>query len=460
MVIFEQELNWDLQEYNFLEDLKDINLLGGKYFVNLNIENDKKSVFISLLAPIRGIERSITLELIFNNIEVQLVRITSVEEDENFNKYDLQNFYFEYIQNELFNLRAKKKTKFTIRNYRTLLNSSNINSIYKVNGGKKFIFGPLHENYLEEPLTEQIIYFDIEVEANSVITARSIAHNEVSDYASYLAVILDVGIDDVRSEYLTFVEKSSGGDISSKRRRTGFIDDYFKFVVKDNLNGLRTLKDVNDNKLSGYYNISALSSAGPLSVVSGYIGDENLVNQQFIKHRLMKPPKNNRPEEHVEKDLKQMHLAGNSINIPSCIGEYFKGIENLKDIHFRKYELFRNACRLYNLGCIFHKYSPTAHIAYLTSAVETLAKTENNKFTPFIRDNVDEFNNDLLNFIYGNVRSGHYHSGEFPFMEYKINLNNAIQTEFFIAQSDFFEARQLLRSAFINWIEKNIIKSS
>ncbi|MFD4819518.1 hypothetical protein [Peribacillus butanolivorans] len=456
MIIFEQELNWNLQEYNFLKDLSDIHLLGGKYPIHLVIEKDINIISVELKAPIRGIERNVRLELLFSEKEVKFVKVISNEEDANFNKYDLQSFYYEYIQNELFNLRVKKKSKFTIRNYRVILNSSNITSIYKVNGGNKFILGPLFEQYLDEPLTEQIIYFDVEVEANSVVSARSIVQNEVSDYSAYLSVLLDIGIDDTRSAYLTFVEKDANGIFSTKRRRTGFIDDHFDFVVKDNLNGIRTRKDVEENKLLGFYNLS--SGKDPINIVSGYVGDENLVDEQFKKHRLYKPEKNSRPEMLKNKDLKVIHVAGNPITIPDCIGKYFKGIENLKKLDFKKYEFFRNACRLYNLSCIFHKYSPTAHIAYLTSAVETLAKTEKKSFTPFVKENVQDFNHELLDFIYGSVRSGHFHSGEFPFMEYQISLNNALQTNFFIAQKDFFEARQILRNAFINWIEVNIIE--
>lgn len=456
MVIFEKELNWDLQEHNFLENLSEIHLLGGKYPIHLVIGKDANIISVELKAPIREIERNVRLELLFNNKEVKEVKVTSNEKDVNFNKYDLQSFYFEYVQSALFDLKIKRKSKFTIRNYRVLLNSSNINSSYKVNGCNKFIFGPLFEKHLDEPLTEQIIYFDVEVEANNIVTARSIVQNHVSDYSAYLSVLLDIGIDDIRSSYLTFVEKDIKGNLATKRRRTGFIDDNFDFIIKDNMNGIRTRKDVEENKISGFYNLS--SGKGPINVVSGYVGDINLVDEQFKKHRLYKPKKNQAPEILEEKELGIMHLAGNPIVIPNCIGKYFKGIEALEKADFKKYEKFRNACRLYNLACIFHKYSPTAHIAYLTSAVEALGKTENKKFTPFVKENVQQFNQELLNFIYGKVRSGHFHSGEFPFMEYQVSLNNALQTDFFIAKKEFFEARQILRSAFINWIEINLIK--
>lgn len=459
MISYKEDLGWDLANNNFLEDFKELKLFGSTNSVALSIRDLNKEIKINVIASIRGIDRTILLKVLYNDKKIISVEIESPEESNQFNHYDLQSFFNEYIIRELFNLSSSKKKKYTVRNYRYLYNSHNIDTTHKINAEKKFVFGPLYNQSLPETMTEQILYFDIEIEAHSVSTARSIAHNHVSDYSSFLSVFLDVGIDDIKSNFQTFIEKREDG-LATRRLRTGFVDQQLGLIVKDNFNGLTSFDDWVNNIRSETISLSNLKNFDSIDAVTYKNGYSDMINNIFENHRLESLNKGsleNKKGNIDNIDIENIRMPGTTIKVPTSIRKYFRGIELLKSENYKKYEFFRNACRMYNLGMIFHKYSPTAHISYHTSAVETLSKAEGEKFTPFINQYNEEYDKKLMDFIYGKVRSGHFHSGEFPFMEFNINLNNSLDAHFFIKQEQFFRAKNILRKTFINWIKKNIL---
>lgn len=453
LVFYEEELNWDLKKYNYLTDLHELEILDFKYPLKLNIENQVNCLSTVIEGRIREDFHKVKLEISFDDNTLNKVKLTSMSEVK-ITEYDLKYFYLESIKGSLFDIRDRNKKKFTIRNYRKLYNTSNIKSSCKVNAENKFIFGPLFELDREEPLTEHILYFDIEVEANNLDSARSMAHNKISDISSYLSVIFDVGIEEVHSGFSHFVEKKNNGLIT-RRLRTGFIDEQLSLVVKDNLNGIATTKDALNDKISGFINYS--STVNMKEVTTHQVGSSESLDATFNSHRLYKVQMKN-IQTTEDYDLGKVHYAGHPITIPSFIGEYFKCIDSLRKSDNRKYILYRNACRLYNLSLALFHISPTAHIAYLVSSVETLAKVEQLSFSDFIRNNVEDVNGKLLDFIYGNVRSGHFHAGEFPFFEFDVEINNSINNKFFNARNDFLEAKSLIREAFTNWIKVNLLK--
>ncbi|SCC53724.1 hypothetical protein [Bacillus wiedmannii] len=452
-IIYEEELNWDLKKYNYLNELQDLKIFECKYPLKLNVKGTTKYLSTIIDANIRENNSKLELQLFFTNQEFVKIKITLLS-NENITEYDLKYFYLDYIKGALFDLRDKDKQKFTIRNYRVMHNTSSLKSSCKVNGKNKFIFGPLFEMDRDEPLTEHILYFDIEVEAKNIDKARTIAYNRTSELSTYLSVVFDVGIADYRSGYNHFIERTSK-DVRTRRLRTGFVDNDLSLVVKNNFSDLATLGDALKNNRSGFINYSTVQE--PTEVITERVGSSESVNEIFMKHRLYKV-KMKKEALSEDFDLNAVHYPGKEIKIPNFIGTFFKGIDALSENNKSTYIYLRNACRLYNLSLIVYRFSPSSHIAYLVAAIEALSKSEEKSFSEFVRYYVKDADNAFLDFLYGNVRSGHFHSGQFPFMEYDVEINNPIDTRLFEGRNDLLKAKSLLRNTFANWIKVHLIK--
>ncbi|MGJ7922801.1 hypothetical protein [Neobacillus sp. LXY-4] len=447
-IIFEEKLNWDLKKHNYLDEIQDLTIFECKYPLTLDISKPTRHLVTVIDANIRESNYKLKLELFFDENEFSKIQLTLLD-DEKLTEYDLKYFYLEHIKGALFDLRDRNKKKFTIRNYRVWHDTSSLRSSCKVNGKNKFIFGPLYESDRDEPLTEHILYFDIEVEARNIDKARTIAYNKTSELSAYLAVIFDVGIEDFRSGFYHFIEKNQK-DLRTRRLRTGFIDHDLKLVVKDNFYGLATIEDAVNNNMSGFLNYSDLTN--PNEVITQKVGSFENLNRIFEKHRLYKVQMK-REDLSDEYNLNEVRYPGDSIQIPSYIGQFFKSIDSLLEKDRTAYICFRNACRLYNLSLTIYRFSPTAHLAYLVSAIESLSKVERKSFSEFVRFYGINVENDFIDFLYGNVRSGHFHSGEFPFFEYDVEINNTLDARFFEGKNDFMKAKALLRNVFANWIK-------
>lgn len=87
-------------------------------------------------------------------------------------------------------------------------------------------------------------------------------------------------------------------------------------------------------------------------------------------------------------------------------------------------EPFDKACRLYQVGAVLQNQFPSVSLAYRVAAVEALGKSEvpASGFSEFMRRNITSHPDiDIaLNYLYGTVRSAHFHSGEFPLGEYDL----------------------------------------
>ena len=108
------------------------------------------------------------------------------------------------------------------------------------------------------------------------------------------------------------------------------------------------------------------------------------------------------------------------------------------------------------------QYEPTLMLAYMVNSVECLAKSEdkNKSFSEFMKKYLDkEYDKELVDFLYGNLRSGHFHSGEMFFTEYNIKLDISLEKGFFKMQNIFNKGRSILRKALINWVKINILNN-
>jgi len=129
-------------------------------------------------------------------------------------------------------------------------------------------------------------------------------------------------------------------------------------------------------------------------------------------------------------------------------------------------EAFNNCCFMYQIASTSGKYSPTVRLSYLVAAIESLAQCENGKnkhFSNFIRHYAkDEIKvENILDFMHGEVRSAHFHSGKFTGGEYNYERNSVIRfqsVESRVRNMLFRESYRLIRISIARWVN-NFINS-
>ena len=134
-----------------------------------------------------------------------------------------------------------------MRNYKLIYNSSPIYGRYRINGNNTILFHTLNIIPKDEPLTEHIVCFDVEVEERNFERARSLANNIATEFCNFLSILLDVSFYEPTSRFLNFVTTQYIGAqkcLSGKRFRTAFYDPELKLFVKDNMNGLCPQKEI------------------------------------------------------------------------------------------------------------------------------------------------------------------------------------------------------------------------
>jgi len=119
---------------------------------------------------------------------------------------------------------------------------------------------------------------------------------------------------------------------------------------------------------------------------------------------------------------------------------------------------FDNCARLYQVGLDVGRYYPSVRLAYHVSAVEVLSGVDSagnfsdfmRKYCGLSRDELDPY----LQFLYGSVRSSHFHAGIFPIGEYDcIDFPQAFMSSEYIDRSHRLRtATALIYAAIRNWL--------
>lgn len=472
MFEYSEELNYEITEKNYIKDLQEL-FETSELVTSVPKNNDPCTLSCTINRNIRNHDVIICIEIKFDEKKLQKIKLTltPTEEDSTANyDMDLKLFYFEEIKSRLFDLTNKPKQKFTLRVYKSIYNSWPIYGFYETNGGNKIAFHTLNPIDKNEPLTEHIVCFDLEVEERNFERAKSLANNIISDYCGYLAVLLDIGFHEPTSKYLNFIRTDYTGLEKvwlHERYRTAFFDPELELYVKDNMNGLCTLKDLkNHNFNNGYYSISSVNETG-INTMQLKEGEISNIEKIFSSHRLYKVKNKLKSDvKNIEKcDDKKMnrinvelHFLNQPICIPHELRKFVRGIERYKKENFEKYQIFRNACRLYNKSKVLSTEGASIEISFLVACLETLSRIEQNQgFSSFVMKYSEDASKDDLDSLYS-IRSKLFHSGNFSFFEFDFDINpnsNPLYIEF---RQKYILFKTILRKAFINWINKNIIK--
>tara|TARA_R110000744_G_scaffold369880_1_gene480321 strand:- start:7 stop:1239 length:1233 start_codon:yes stop_codon:yes gene_type:complete len=148
------------------------------------------------------------------------------------------------------------------------------------------------------------------------------------------------------------------------------------------------------------------------------------------------------------------------IYLPDCWKKLLAALEKSSDDINKAYD---NCCFMYQMAMNAGRYHPTVQASYMVSAIESLAKSEEDNertsFSGFIRfycDLTKENKNteEVLDFLYSKIRSKHFHSGAFEAGEYDYNRESTISFQNVsgtILRKKLDIGRRLIRIAIYNW---------
>lgn len=461
------ELNFRIDKENYIKDLQTLfNKWSSKEIILHKNEDGDDILECCIDKEIREKNVSIQISVCFDKSVLKNISLELIPEKNDNSYYDteLKLFYFEEIKGKLFNTVNREKKTYTLRCYKKIYNAFPLYGIYEINYDGKCLFHTLYEIEKNEPLTEHILAFDIEMEARSFEEARTKSYNKVAEICDFLSVLIDVGIYEPFSMFSNFVTtKVVDGTkcYASERYRTAIIDKELELFVKDNMNGLCPKVEVEKNNfMNGYFSLAFYSSE--MDSADGIrqfkIGEISSIEKAFEKHRLYKVQKEHSKGDLSDKGIERhIHFANQKIEIPREIRKYYRGILRLKESNIKKYISFRNASRLYNRSKIINMNDGSMEIAMLVASVEALNKSEAiDGFTNFILKYNQSANRNELDDIYG-IRSKFFHAGEFSFFEYNFDLNpysNPIYKEF---QDKYVRYKMIIRTAIVNWINENVL---
>lgn len=454
---YKDELNFSMKDENYVKAIEELLLRKEGQFINVNKDESGKSKLTSMIIKTINDKRvAIDTEVTYdiNMLYDIKLRLFQEEEDKYNYEMELKLFYFEEIKGAIFNQINFNSSKYTIRNYRAIYNAYPIMGSYMINGEYKIKFHSLDYIEKHEPLTEHIICFDIEVEERNIERARSKAYNIISDFCSYLSVLLDIGFYDIQSKFMNFVRTNINGyirEFAHERYRTAFYDKELELYVKDNMNGICPKNELERGiSENGYMSIYLSDQVSHFK-----IGELDAVNDIFKKHRLYKVAEKKNTEQ-CEDILVECHFPFQKILVPRKIRDYYRGIDKLKREDKEKYICFRNAARLYNKSHSLSGTEASMEISLLVASIEALAKCEKKSFTSFIKDYCDNVDKKELDLIYS-VRSKLFHAGEFSFFEFDFELNPYSDPLFIEFHNYYKHFKNILRKTIISWVNSNVL---
>ena len=209
MNYFSEELNYDIMLENYIKDLQELLM---EFDEESLVLTDREKGMFTLECITHRVFREhqviIYIKVEYDKKLLHKIELSVESEDsDDITNYelDLKLFYHEEIKGRLLDAVNKKKTKFTLRNYKIIYNTTPIEGFYEINGDYKIAFHTLNIKPKDEPMTEHIVCFDIEIEERNFERARSLANNSVSEFCNFLSILLDIGFYEPTSKFMNFI---------------------------------------------------------------------------------------------------------------------------------------------------------------------------------------------------------------------------------------------------------------
>jgi hypothetical protein len=156
-------------------------------------------------------------------------------------------------------------------------------------------------------------------------------------------------------------------------------------------------------------------------------------------------------------------VLGKPLRLPQETRRVLRGVDTAPPV---VRDAFDRCARLYQVSLVCGRIYPSVGFAYRVAAVEAIvsASPDYENFSDFVRANVvpREDLDAVLDYLYGRVRSAHFHAGEFPSGEFE-------RQAFFDPLSDAtdlirfdleWRGSQILREAIVTWISNVLLEDS
>ena len=148
--------------------------------------------------------------------------------------------------------------------------------------------------------------------------------------------------------------------------------------------------------------------------------------------------------------------ANNKFTCPQETRTILRGLNNANPA-FRS--AFDNCSMLYQLALTIGRYHPTVRISYECASVDAVVQVlsdEYASFSDFVRKNIDEDVESLLDTIHGSIRSAHWHGGQFALGETDHRQDSLTNPQGLIRFNLIRESHRVIRTAIFNWVMKQI----
>jgi hypothetical protein len=261
------------------------------------------------------------------------------------------------IQKSYENVINEKRNEYFNRSYYLTVSGCNLVGEYWF---KDFRFAPLFSDDTSHIVNaERIVVIDQNVMAVDKDHSNEIAVENAENYISLLSFIIDIPLEKPRIVHKYFLDEQ---DFAMKRMNTQIHDDS---------------------------NITMMPNKNEICETKRFIGS-------------------------VFDDIK---YTNEILVVPKEARKIVNGVITA-DVKFKNTVL--KACKLYRVARSVAKTYKTAMLSYECAAVESIVKNMGYKsFTEFMTTYAGP-NKKLYDFIYSNVRSGHFHAGEFPFLDFNL----------------------------------------
>ncbi len=151
-----------------------------------------------------------------------------------------------------------------------------------------------------------------------------------------------------------------------------------------------------------------------------------------------------------------MYLRAGLVRLPKDLGRVLRGADT------RPHPIghaFDGCAGLYQVGRVAGRQFPSVHLAYAIAAVDAITQADRSYdgFKGFMKTHCDPGHDELINYLWGKVRSAHFHAGRFPLGEFgPAHSNLLMDPEWVRANRVRWDGVMGVRGAIIDWCLKKV----
>ena len=158
----------------------------------------------------------------------------------------------------------------------------------------------------------------------------------------------------------------------------------------------------------------------------------------------------------------RFRVAGELQSLPREARKILRGVDSADPLIA---DAFDRGARLYQVALVCGRFFPSVGLAYRVAAVEAISKADKecNSFSDFMRKHITSQSDIgvILNYLYGDARSGHFHGGSFPMGEFnRRNFFDPLMDSEAVGRDSLHRTcYELTREAIVNWLNQMIPES-